>query len=120
MELTARYIITRIFDHLRMVRELEEVILKTNNPGKQNSLRKDRMMKIGKVKGDLTKLNRMVNGTIQVVKFSDNGEIYERHYVNLSSDDIAALFRLERYLHGHDLRILEIRNINTKDSIRKL
>lgn len=120
MERTAKYLISRIFDHFRMVKELEEAILKTNNPGKQNSLRKDRMMKIGKIKGDMVKLDRMVNGTIAVVKYKEGEDTYEKQYVNMGSDDIGALFRMQKILYGKDIKILEIRIYHTNDLTRKL
>ena len=116
-------LIYRIKDMTRLIQDIDAQLLVPGlSPGKRQSLIKDKTLKLGKVKALVKRVEDLANGNILTITFENKGtgERYRIIYTNISQDDAVAHLKLMAYLHGIEIIISEIKEVQTKNSMTKL
>lgn len=116
--MSVRNLILSIIDQSRELKSLELELSKTNNLGKRNSLIKSKVFKLKKLKHIMSTIDRIVNGNIITIRYSLDEQVFQRKFVNISKRDVILLLKLTN--SNHKIKILEIKEEFTKESLIKL
>lgn len=116
--MSVRNLILSIIDQSKELKSLELELSKTNNPGKRNSLIKSKVFKLKKLKHTMSTIDRIVNGNIITIRYSLDEQVFQRKFVNISKRDVILLLKLTN--SNHKIKILEIKEEFTKESLIKL
>ena len=116
--MSVRNLILSIIDHSKELNSLELELSKTNNLGKRNSLIKSKVFKLKKLKHTMSTIDKIVNGNIITIRYSLDEQVFQRKFVNISKRDVILLLKLTN--SNHKIKILEIKEEFTKDSLIKL
>lgn len=116
-------LIYRIKELTKMVQDIDtRLSMPGLSIGKRQALIKDKTLKIGKVKSLAKRIEDLANGNILTITFEnkDSGERYRIVYTNISQEDAVAHLKLRANLQGMEIIILEIKEVQTKNSLTKL
>lgn len=116
--MSVRNLILSIIDQSKELKSLELELSKTNNLGKRNSLIKSEVFKLKKLKHTMSTIDRIVNGNIITIRYSLDEQVFQRKFVNISKRDVILLLKLTN--SNHKIKILEIKEEFTKESLIKL
>lgn len=116
--MSVRNLILSIIDQFKELKSLESELSKTNNLGKRNSLIKSKVFKLKKLKHTMSTIDRIVNGNIITIRYSLDEQVFQRKFVNISKRDVILLLKLTN--SNHKIKILEIKEEFTKESLIKL
>lgn len=116
--MSVRNLILSIIDQSKELKSLELELPKTNNLGKRNSLIKSKVFKLKKLKHTMSTIDRIVNGNIITIRYSLDEQVFQRKFVNISKRDVILLLKLTN--SNHKIKILEIKEEFTKESLIKL
>lgn len=116
--MSVRNLILSIIDQSKELKSLELELSKTNNFGKRNSLIKSKVFKLKKLKHTMSTIDRIVNGNIITIRYSLDEQVFQRKFVNISKRDVILLLKLTN--SNHKIKILEIKEEFTKESLIKL
>lgn len=116
--MSVRNLILSIIDQSKELKSLELELSKTNNLGKRNSLIKSKVFKLKKLKHTMSTIDRIVNGNIITIRYSLDEQVFQRKFVNISKRDVILLLKLTN--SDHKIKILEIKEEFTKESLIKL
>lgn len=116
--MSVRNLILSIIDQSKELNSLELELSKTNNLGKRNSLIKSKVFKLKKLKHTMSTIDKIVNGNIITIKYSLDEQVFQRKFVNISKRDVILLLKLTN--SNHKIKILEIKEEFTKESLIKL
>jgi transcriptional regulator of heat shock response len=116
--MSVRNLILSIIDQSKELKYLELELSKTNNLGKRNSLIKSKIFKLKKLKHTMSTIDRIVNGNIITIRYSLDEQVFQRKFVNISKRDVILLLKLTN--SNHKIKILEIKEEFTKESLIKL
>ena len=116
--MSVRNLILSIIDQSKELKSLELELSKTNNLGKINSLIKSKVFKLKKLKHTMSTIDRIVNGNIITIRYSLDEQVFQRKFVNISKRDVILLLKLTN--SNHKIKILEIKEEFTKESLIKL
>lgn len=116
--MSVRNLILSIIDQSKELKYLELELSKTNNLGKRNSLIKSKVFKLKKLKHTMSTIDRIVNGNIITIRYSLDEQVFQRKFVNISKRDVILLLKLTN--SNHKIKILEIKEEFTKESLIKL
>lgn len=116
--MSVRNLILSIIDQSKGLKSLELELSKTNNLGKRNSLIKSKVFKLKKLKHTMSTIDRIVNGNIITIRYSLDEQVFQRKFVNISKRDVILLLKLTN--SNHKIKILEIKEEFTKESLIKL
>lgn len=116
--MSVRNLILSIIDQSKELKSLELELSKTNNLGKRNSLIKSKVFKLKKLKHTMSTIDRIVNGNIITIRYSLDEQVFQRKFVNISKRDVIFLLKLTN--SNHKIKILEIKEEFTKESLIKL
>lgn len=116
--MSVRNLILSIIDQSKELKSLELELSKTNNLGKRNSLIKSKVFKLKKLKHTMSTIDRIVNGNIITIRYSLDEQVFQRKFVNISKRDVILLLKLTD--SNHKIKILEIKEEFTKESLIKL
>ena len=116
--MSVRNLILSIIDQSKELKSLELELSKTNNLGKRNSLIKSKVFKLKKLKHTMSTIDRIVNGNIITIRYSLDEQVVQRKFVNISKRDVILLLKLTN--SNHKIKILEIKEEFTKESLIKL
>ncbi len=116
--MSVRNLILSIIDQSKELNSLELELSKTNNLGKRNSLIKSKVFKLKKLKHTMSTIDRIVNGNIITIRYSLDEQVFQRKFVNISKRDVILLLKLTN--SNHKIKILEIKEEFTKESLIKL
>lgn len=116
-------LIYRINDLTKLVQDIDTRLSVTGlSPGKRQSLIKDRILKLGKIKALVKRIEDLTNGNILTITFEDKAtkERYRIIYTNISQEDATSHLKLMAKLQGLEINLLEIKEVQTKNSLIKL
>lgn len=116
--MSVRNLILSIIDQSKELKYLELELSKTNNLGKRNSLIKSKVFKLKKLKHTMSTIDKIVNGNIIIIRYSLDEQVFQRKFVNISKRDVILLLKLTN--SNHKIKILEIKEEFTKESLIKL
>lgn len=116
--MSVRNLILSITDQSKELNSLELELSKTNNLGKRNSLIKSKVFKLKKLKHTMSTIDKIVNGNIITIRYSLDEQVFQRKFVNISKRDVILLLKLTN--SNHKIKILEIKEEFTKESLIKL
>lgn len=116
--MSVRNLILSIIDQSKGLNSLELELSKTNNLGKRNSLIKSKVFKLKKLKHTMSTIDKIVNGNIITIRYSLDEQVFQRKFVNISKRDVILLLKLTN--SNHKIKILEIKEEFTKESLIKL
>lgn len=116
--MSIRNLILSIIDQSKELKSLELELSKTNNLGKRNSLIKSKVFKLKKLKHTMSTIDKIVNGNIITIRYSLDEQVFQRKFVNISKRDVILLLKLTN--SNHKIKILEIKEEFTKESLIKL
>lgn len=116
--MSVRNLILSIIDQSKELKSLELELSKTNNLGKRNSLIKSKVFKLKKLKHTMSTIDKIVNGNIITIRYSLDEQVFQRKFVNISKRDVILLLKLTN--SNHKIKILEIKEEFTKESLIKL
>jgi transcriptional regulator of heat shock response len=116
--MSVRNLILSIIDQSKELKYLELELSKTNNLGKRNSLIKSEVFKLKKLKHTMSTIDKIVNGNIITIRYSLDEQVFQRKFVNISKRDVILLLKLTN--SNHKIKILEIKEEFTKESLIKL
>lgn len=116
--MSVRNLILSIIDQSKELKYLELELSKTNNLGKRNSLIKSKVFKLKKLKHTMSTIDKIVNGNIITIRYSLDEQVFQRKFVNISKRDVILLLKLTN--SNHEIKILEIKEEFTKESLIKL
>lgn len=116
--MSVRNLILSIIDQSKKLKYLELELSKTNNLGKRNSLIKSKVFKLKKLKHTMSTIDKIVNGNIITIRYSLDEQVFQRKFVNISKRDVILLLKLTN--SNHKIKILEIKEEFTKESLIKL
>lgn len=116
--MSVRNLILSIIDQSKKLNSLELELSKTNNLGKRNSLIKSKVFKLKKLKHTMSTIDKIVNGNIITIRYSLDEQVFQRKFVNISKRDVILLLKLTN--SNHKIKILEIKEEFTKESLIKL
>lgn len=116
--MSVRNLILSIIDQFKEFNSLELELSKTNNPGKRNSLIKSKVFKLKKLKHTMSTIDKIVNGNIITIRYSLDEQVFQRKFINISKRDVILLLKLTN--SNHKIKILEIKEEFTKESLIKL
>lgn len=116
--MSVRNLILSIIDQSKELKYLELKLSKTNNLGKRNSLIKSKVFKLKKLKHTMSTIDKIVNGNIITIRYSLDEQVFQRKFVNISKRDVILLLKLTN--SNHKIKILEIKEEFTKESLIKL
>ena len=118
--MSVRNLILSIIDQSKELKSLELELSKTNKSlGKRNSLYKNpKVFKLKKLKHTMSTIDRIVNGNIITIRYSLDEQVFQRKFVNISKRDVILLLKLTN--SNHKIKILEIKEEFTKESLIKL
>jgi transcriptional regulator of heat shock response len=116
--MSVRNLILSIIDQSKELNSLELELSKTNNLGKRNSLIKSKVFKLKKLKHTMSTIDKIVNGNIITIRYSLDEQVFQRKFVNISKRDVILLLKLTN--SNHKIKILEIKEEFTKESLIKL
>ena len=116
--MSVRNLILSIIDQSKELKSLVLELSKTNNLGKRNSLIKSKVFKLKKLKHTMSTIDRIVNGNIITIRYSLDEQVFQRKFVNISKRDVILLLKLTN--SNHKIKILEIKEEFTKESLIKL
>lgn len=116
--MSVRNLILNIIDQSKELNSLELELSKTNNLGKRNSLIKSKVFKLKKLKHTMSTIDKIVNGNIITIRYSLDEQVFQRKFVNISKRDVILLLKLTN--SNHKIKILEIKEEFTKESLIKL
>ena len=116
--MSVRNLILSIIDQSKELKSLELELSKTNNLGKRNYLIKSKVFKLKKLKHTMSTIDRIVNGNIITIRYSLDEQVFQRKFVNISKRDVILLLKLTN--SNHKIKILEIKEEFTKESLIKL
>lgn len=111
----------RFQDTLKYIEDLDNKIALTNSPGKKASYLKLKAMKVSEIKSITNKVNQIINGSILKVTFKNSkNEIWQRLYTNITTMDVVDHLEILGLINQEKYIILEIEEVNAKDSLIKL
>lgn len=116
--MSVRNLILSIIYQSKELNSLELELSKTNNLGKRNSLIKSKVFKLKKLKHTMSTIDKIVNGNIITIRYSLDEQVFQRKFVNISKRDVILLLKLTN--SNHKIKILEIKEEFTKESLIKL
>lgn len=116
--MSVRNLILSIIDQSKELNSLELELSKTDNLGKRNSLIKSKVFKLKKLKHTMSTIDKIVNGNIITIRYSLDEQVFQRKFVNISKRDVILLLKLTN--SNHKIKILEIKEEFTKESLIKL
>lgn len=116
--MSVRNLILSIINQSKELNSLELELSKTNNLGKRNSLIKSKVFKLKKLKHTISTIDKIVNGNIITIRYSLDEQVFQRKFVNISKRDVILLLKLTN--SNHKIKILEIKEEFTKESLIKL
>lgn len=111
-----------IWDCLKRLEILVDQFNRSTSRGKRNSLSKDIHFVRGKITHSFKRIAKLVDGNIISVIFleENSGIKWKRLYTNVSMEDVKSHLKLISYLREENIKILEIHETKTKDSLTKL
>lgn len=111
----------RFQDTLKYIEDLDNKIALTNSPGKKASYLKLKAMKVSEIKSITNKVNQIINGSILKVTFKNSkDEIWQRLYTNITTMDVVDHLEILGLINQEKYIILEIEEVNAKNSLIKL
>ena len=116
--MSVRNLILSIIDQSKELNSLELELSKTNNLGKRKSLINSKVFKLKKLKHTMSTIDKIVNGNIITIRYSLDEQVFQRKFVNISKRDVILLLKLTN--SNHKIKILEIKEEFTKESLIKL
>ena len=81
-------------------------------------LSKSKVFKLKKLKHTMSTIDKIVNGNIITIRYSLDEQVFQRKFVNISKRDVILLLKLTN--SNHKIKILEIKEEFTKESLIKL
>lgn len=121
--ITVKSQIYRLRDLIGNVNRIESSLLVPGiSPGKRQSLIKEKILALSKVKSLVKRIEDLANGNILTITFQDinTQERFRIIYTNLSQDDARVHLKMMAELNHRKIEILEIKEVQTKNSLTKL
>lgn len=115
--------IHRLRDIVKNLNRIDESLSVTNiSPGKKQSLLKERVLTMGKIKSIAKKIEDLSKGNIITISFRDNDtqEMFRVVYTNLSQEDAILHLKLMAEFRRQNITIIEVKEVNTSNSLYKL
>lgn len=115
--------IHRLRDIVKNLNRIDESLSVTNiSPGKKQSLLKERVLTMGKIKSIAKKIEDLSKGNIITISFrdSDTQEMFRVVYTNLSQEDAILHLKLVAEFRRQNITIIEVKEVNTSNSLYKL
>lgn len=115
--------IHRLRDIVKNLNRIDESLSVTNiSPGKKQSLLKERVLTMGKIKSIAKKIEDLSKGNIITISFRDNDtqEMFRVVYTNLSQEDAILHLKLVAEFRRQNITIIEVKEVNTSNSLYKL
>lgn len=111
-----------IQDTISQIREIDHNLARDISHGMRNSLLKQRALLIGKLKGASSTIEAMGQGTVLYVTFQviEENQTYRQVFTNIRPTDLEMVLRLKYSKQNKSIRIIEIKEVYTKDTIEKL
>lgn len=116
-------LVYRIKDTIKLIDDLDvRLSISGLSMGKKQALLKDRSLKISKVKSMLKRLDELSSGNILTITFQEeeSGDRYRTTYTNISKDDAITHLKLVASIKGVRIQILEVKEVQTQNSLTKL
>ena len=116
-------LIYRIKDLSKLIQDIDiRLSIPGLSPGKKQALIKDRTLKLGKVKSLVKRIGDLTNGNIITITFEDKNtsDIFRIVYTNISQEDAIVHLKLMASLQKREIIILEVKEVQTKNSLTKL
>lgn len=117
------YLLRRLND---LIQNLNGILQKLNQggltPGLYQSLTKEKLYKTSKIKSTMYQIDRLISVDIIEVIFKDTNtnKRYKMLFSGLSNEDICGYLKLVLKQKGMNIKILEIKRINTRNSFTEL
>lgn len=111
-----------IWDCLKRLEILADQFNRSTSKGKRNSLNKEAQFVKAKITHSFKRIAKLVDGNIISVTFleENSGIKWKRLYTNVSIEDVKSHLKLISYLKEENIKIIEIQETKTKDSLEKL
>ena len=111
-----------IWDCLKRLEILADKFNRSTSKGKRNSLNKEAQFVKAKITHSFKRIAKLVDGNIISVTFleENSGIKWKRLYTNVSIEDVKSHLKLISYLKEENIKIIEIQETKTKDSLEKL
>lgn len=111
-----------IWDCLKRLEILADKFNRSTSKGKRNSLNKEAQFVRAKITHSFKRIAKLVDGNIISVTFleENSGIKWKRLYTNVSIEDVKSHLKLISYLKEENIKIIEIQETKTKDSLEKL
>lgn len=111
-----------IWDCLKRLEILANQFNRSTSKGKRNSLNKEAQFVRAKITHSFKRIAKLVDGNIISVTFleENSGIKWKRLYTNVSIEDVKSHLKLISYLKEENIKIIEIQETKTKDSLEKL
>lgn len=116
-------LIYRIKDLSKLIQDIDiRLSIPGLSPGKKQALIKDRTLKLGKVKSLVKRIGDLTNGNIITITFEDKNtsDRFRIVYTNISQEDAIVHLKLMASLQKREIIILEVKEVQTKNSLTKL
>lgn len=116
-------LIYRIKDLNKLIQDIDiRLSILGLSPGKKQALIKDRTLKLGKVKSLVKRIGDLTNGNIITITFEDKNtsDRFRIVYTNISQGDAIVHLKLMASLQKREIIILEVKEVQTKNSLTKL
>lgn len=116
-------LIYRIKDLSKLIQDIDfRLSIQGLSPGKKQALIKDRTLKLGKVKSLVKRVGDLTKGNIITITFEDKNtsDRFRIVYTNVSQEDAIVHLKLMASLQRREITILEVKEVQTKNSLTKL
>lgn len=116
-------LIYRIKDLSKLIQDIDiRLSIPGLSPVKKQALIKDRTLKLGKVKSLVKRIGDLTNGNIITIIFEDKNtsDRFRIVYTNISQEDAIVHLKLMASLQKREIIILEVKEVQTKNSLTKL
>lgn len=120
---TVKSQIYRLRDLMKNVERIETSLSDPSiSPGKRQSLLKEKTFAMSKVKSLAKRIEDLANGNILTITFEDktSKERFRIVYTNLSEDDARTHLQMIAELNQRQIEVLEVKEVQTKNSLTKL
>lgn len=116
-------LIYRIKDLIKLIQDIDFMLsIPGLSPGKKQALIKDRIIKLGKVKSLVKRVEDFTKGNIITITFEDKNtsDRFRVVYTNVSQEDAIVHLKLMASLQKREITILEVKEVQTKSFLTKL
>lgn len=120
---TVKSQIYRLRDLMKNVERIETSLSDPSiSHGKRQSLLKEKTFAMSKVKSLAKRIEDLANGNILTITFEDktSKERFRIVYTNLSEDDARTHLQMIAELNQRQIEVLEVKEVQTKNSLTKL